>query len=126
MKRENRDKWVAALRSGDYLQGQGQLKPLFDSNENEYSTPHYCCLGVYCDAVGIDLGEGPGEWDSSGYGVPIEEDESGDTCIGVVTDLEPLLDDIGLSRNTMNLLMEMNDDANKSFTEIAAWIEEHL
>ena len=39
--RELRDEWVAALRSGDYPQGQGALK----------TADGYCCLGVLCDIV---------------------------------------------------------------------------
>lgn len=35
-----KDKWIAALRSGKYKQGRGQLRSL---NNN------YCCLGVLCD-----------------------------------------------------------------------------
>lgn len=38
--------WVAALRSGDYLQAKGKLKNL-DS---------YCCLGLACELSGT------GEW----------------------------------------------------------------
>ena len=36
MSRENGEKWLAALRSGEYEQGKGCL----------YSSGKYCCLGV--------------------------------------------------------------------------------
>ncbi len=36
----NRQKWTAALRSGDYPQGKHTLKTVAD---------RYCCLGVACD-----------------------------------------------------------------------------
>ena len=36
-------KWVAALRSGDYKQGQHYLKTPDDT---------YCCLGVLCEIAG--------------------------------------------------------------------------
>lgn len=39
MNKEIKEKWVAALRSGDYKQGHGGL-----SRNREY-----CCLGVLCD-----------------------------------------------------------------------------
>lgn len=39
MKKEWADKWVKALRSGEFKQGIGGLK---DKNNN------YCCLGVLC------------------------------------------------------------------------------
>ena len=37
---ERRKLWVAALRSGDYQQGQGFLCSL------ENDKPYYCCLGI--------------------------------------------------------------------------------
>jgi hypothetical protein len=42
MNPEIKSMWVAALRSGDYQQGQGQLR-----NHNDY----FCCLGVLCDLM---------------------------------------------------------------------------
>jgi hypothetical protein len=39
MKPEIKNKWVAALRSGEYQQGLHNLK----------SNNQYCCLGVLCD-----------------------------------------------------------------------------
>jgi len=39
MNKEIKERWLSALRSGEYAQGCGALK---DSNE-------FCCLGVLCD-----------------------------------------------------------------------------
>lgn len=36
-------RWVAALRSGDYVQGTGYLHEVVDGRS------FYCCLGVLCD-----------------------------------------------------------------------------
>lgn len=52
MRKEIADKWVAALRSGKYPQGQEWLR-------NEIGK--FCCLGVLCDISGI------GEWDGPAY-----------------------------------------------------------
>lgn len=41
MKAEVKEKWVAALRSGEYQQAHGMLR-----NVDENS---FCCLGVLCD-----------------------------------------------------------------------------
>jgi len=41
-------KWVEALRSGEYKQGQGALR---DARDNTW-----CCLGVLCEVSGL------GEW----------------------------------------------------------------
>lgn len=41
--RESVQKWIAALRSGDYQQGTGALCTVDGEQER------YCCLGVACD-----------------------------------------------------------------------------
>lgn len=49
--------WVAALRSGEYEQGEGALKlhQEFDPSKSEFgdwvplAKPQFCCLGVLCD-----------------------------------------------------------------------------
>ena len=41
---ELKAQWVAALLSGDYTQGRGELKT---------RTGEFCCLGVYCDMTGV-------------------------------------------------------------------------
>lgn len=38
MTQELKDKWVAALRSGDYVQNRGEIEDMFDGG--------LCCLGV--------------------------------------------------------------------------------
>ena len=48
MKKDVMEKWVAALRSGEYKQGRGWLI----SKENEY-----CCLGVLCEISPTDLNQ---------------------------------------------------------------------
>jgi len=55
MKEEVKDKWVKALRSGEYKQGKNRLE---DKQGN------YCCLGVLCvlaqkEGVKIDLLSNP-------------------------------------------------------------------
>lgn len=40
---EVKAKWLAALRSGDYRQGQGLLHQISDGQHS------FCCLGVLCD-----------------------------------------------------------------------------
>ena len=43
-------RWIEALRSGQYKQGQGYLK----------SGDKYCCLGVLCNLAKVD---GVGKWE---------------------------------------------------------------
>jgi hypothetical protein len=51
---EKKALWVAALRSGEYEQGDGALKSVADSHDVTY-----CCLGVACEISGV------GEWTDS-------------------------------------------------------------
>lgn len=43
MNKEMKEKWVEALRSGEYNQGKGRLR-----QANQYGS-YYCCLGVLRD-----------------------------------------------------------------------------
>lgn len=55
MPRWLKEEWVAALRSGDYLQGTGYL---YSDDEDAAATscaPGYCCLGVLCDVAGENI-----------------------------------------------------------------------
>lgn len=48
--KEQKDQWLAALRSGDYTQGTGFLR-----TQTAAGLEH-CCLGVLCEAVlGSDI-----------------------------------------------------------------------
>lgn len=94
-------KWVAALRSGKYQQGQNYLR-----HDGEY-----CCLGVLCDlidpAAWKQTGEGKSEWHGARSLFPLEAAAR-----------------IGIGRHIH--LLTMNDEENKSFAEIADWIEQNL
>lgn len=49
MNQDTKDRWVAALRSGEYTQGRGQLRRY----NYETGVFEWCCIGVYCDVTGI-------------------------------------------------------------------------
>jgi hypothetical protein len=51
------ERWVQALRSGQYQQGKQALRPTPDS---------YCCLGVLCDLYRVE--QGKGAWDPADEG----------------------------------------------------------
>jgi len=58
MKQEIANQWTAALRSGQYTQGGGQLRKANDS---------FCCLGVLCDLYANSGVNPEAEW-SGEYG----------------------------------------------------------
>jgi hypothetical protein len=99
--------WVERLRSGKYKQGKYRLR---DSNNN------YCCLGVLCE-VYVDEKLIP---------EPILVDENGPYSYGKEgnTSLLPL--EVRLSSFWASELMCMNDKLDRTFPEIADYIEQNL
>lgn len=119
MDSELKQKWVDALRSGDYEQGQEQLQ-----------TPDgkYCCLGVLCDIVN------PDKWNSYGYEFSYNDIDGKEVFF--TESSEPntsFYRDVGLDRDLADKLICYNDGAKSSiynptrkqlsFTEIADIIE---
>lgn len=96
-------KWIAALRSGQYEQGQSFLR----------NGDKYCCLGVLCDII-----------DSSKWTVDSFNYLSYDGRTQRLTD--EMLKIVGFDPETQCLLMHLNDTYKKSFNNIADYIEREL
>ena len=109
MDQELKQRWLEALRSGEYLQGTDRLR-----NGNTF-----CCLGVLCDIV-----------DPNGWASP---NEMGDRMYVNTEDLtncefevpKTLADKIKLKNEHQVYLSNINDHGS-SFEEIADWIEGNL
>lgn len=103
--KEQKDKWVAALRSGEYKQTKGRL----------YSGKGYCCLGVFCKAVdGVNLKKG---------------DESDDLFCDASREHYKRIRHL-LGVDIRDTLMAMNDGCamteKRSFSQIADYIETNV
>lgn len=98
MNKDIKDRWVTALRSGEYKQCKGVLM--------EKEPRAYCCLGVL--SLLADL--------------PTEDHEEDFNSLMSVDDI---LDAV-VSPHEQNTLICMNDDFGKDFNEIADYIEENL
>lgn len=131
MNREVKKKWVAALRSGEYRQGQRRL---VQEKSSGYS---YCCLGVLCEVMGARRAR------ASSDSVALDFEYGGDredailpaalaTEVGL--DVNPAVDVEGLT-NLGELkpyvllggnvtLAALNDSGNYDFDEIADVIEQ--
>lgn len=96
-------KWIAALRSGEYKQGQQTLCSYADSK--------YCCLGVAAKISGANFLEIVGkQW------VKLDSD----------LNLPSVLKGSGANSDLVYDLVSLNDHENKSFPEIADWIESNV
>jgi hypothetical protein len=113
-----RAKWLAALRSGDYVQGQSALRD---------NSRHFCCLGVLCDVAARD---GIGEWIEPTNEYPRFSFAPNDGTPGDLILPRAVVDWAGLPEPNPAVgdfaLTVWNDDKRVSFDEIADLIEEHL
>ena len=110
MNKEIKKLWLEALRSGEYKQGQGQLHNIKEGT--------FCCLGVLCDIIDKNNIYKPKRM------ILYTDFESFDFLLGYLSN--PMQKITGLDAQTAGNLLEMNDDQNKSFTEIADYIERAL
>jgi hypothetical protein len=119
---ELRKKWIAALRSGRYEQGQVYLK----------SKIGYCCLGVAAEVVGEEFQQmsfEPEEWyliDDDGLAeyslLPYRVTKAYGLRGSIGNFLESV--DLGRSDSITDSLADMND-RGFTFSEIANFIEQH-
>lgn len=106
MDKEIKDKWLAALKSGKYEQGQGRLRSSADK---------YCCFGVLCDILGKEWEMIPGmavpeRWKCEGHaGWPPDS----------------VVDGTKIGQSYAQILIELNDGGS-SFSEIADFIKGRL
>lgn len=115
--RQRVKKWIEKLRSGDYKQGKGALRP----EDNKF-----CCLGVACDyyaksnRIKQAWGDEILEYDD---GLPFY-DETGSKMSGGMS--EHIMDWFGIDDEYAETLVEMNDEQGASFKKIASKIEKDL
>ena len=102
---ELKARWLEALRSGRYQQGRQSLRPTLES---------YCCLGVLCDVIDPQGWDGR-RWRDKATGC----DHSSKVPI-------PTERRLALPHEITGTLMHMNDEDEKSFAEIADYIEANL
>ncbi len=96
--KEFKEKWLKALRSGEYKQGKRTLR----------KDDLFCCLGVACDIMGYS-----------------KEDTEGGCYIPTSFERVPKI--LRASGEIPNHLGRMNDNkGGMSFSEIADYIEENL
>jgi hypothetical protein len=113
MNPEWKEKWITALRSGEYQQGKGSLR-------NSYN--QFCCLGVFCD-IYIKKNPDRAKWEDNTNTFIID-----DLRYGVY--LAPIFKEIaGFSENEFydcNVALMVMNDNGMTFKEIADIIEKEF
>lgn len=108
--------WVAALRSGEYQQGQGYL-----NKQNKF-----CCLGVVCDLYIKSGGKGEWKMDATGMGRFIVKDAVDEAMyLPDVVRKWLIEDDFAAGQDLSELNpISLNDNRRLDFAQIADCIEE--
>jgi len=121
MKRSFRDNWSKALRSGEFEQGKGLLCMTYPGLGKTY-----CCLGVRCE---LDVREGKMTKEDSSLGVAYNgvrtvysELNLPHSVSSGMLDSNTLLR-WGLPESVHSHLIQMNDDKNRTFENIAAFLD---
>lgn len=107
MNRHYRDRWIKGLRSGDFIQGSTYLKQKL--NDGSYC---HCAMGVAAELFSKELGLKRFE----SHGVVLFDGISAMLTHNFREELE-------ISTNSLMKIGEMNDKQNKSYADIADWLE---
>lgn len=114
MNPEIKARWVAALRSGEYKQGEGELRS---------KTERFCCLGVLCDLKDDSAWERDDAEFPYGYGSVAEYDLPPQE-VGAWAGFDWYVTEVTISGKRMTLYD--HNDAGRTFAEIADAIEAQL
>jgi hypothetical protein len=110
MNSEIKQKWVAALRSGNYKQGTSFLRDAGD---------YFCCLGVLCDIEQV-----PCKSTEEDYAFEYKFEDARTSLYSTLS--VGFSNKMGLSSNNLDDLVDLNDNKRLSFSEIADYIEKNL
>lgn len=130
MNPEVKQKWVDALRSGEYKQGKSRLRRVKDGYAPRRKRDSYwCCLGVLTDLYSKEFNNGQGwKWDKVGafwYWKTSHKDYLSDE---VMEWAELNYDDpvVSIKSYAEGRSLATINDGGFSFDKIAAFIEESL
>lgn len=108
MKKEIAEKWIAALRSDKYEQGQQAL------NDKD----RFCCLGVLCDI------SNQGNWRKDGTYIPHNKTPGSDVVLPLAVEKWAGVRSLVGSRSLGPSLSTLNDTGHITFSKLADIIEQ--
>ncbi len=113
-----KQKWVAALRSGKYVQANGTLYR--ETERNGKDKLEMCCLGVACHVAGIPL-------ESMNHkGLPTHLKRNNPINFDKLPeDIADISDDQYDNSIGLGVLAQMNDSGNYDFDAIADFIDKN-
>ena len=116
MKEIVKNKWVKALRSGEYDQGKNRLLTVHDNDSKSF-----CCLGVLCELHAQETG---GHWEKE-RGLKWEYRGQEGVLPGSVMEWSGVSNVNGRATGLNGSLILMNDSGDYDFNQIADLIAKH-
>jgi len=114
-----KEKWIKALRSGEYEQGTHALK----TKEGDKVT--YCCLGVLCEIYREENGKRWGK-PTNQYPTFMKEMSVLPKKVMEWAGLDTPTGEITYKNGKFTALINLNDEEGKSFKQIANVIEKYF
>ena len=111
------DLWLAALTSGEYIQGQNHLRrvPILTDEKDKHQ---FCCLGVACDILYKHYNIG--RWiEAVNKRFAFDINPLDGSTTGLPFDLTKIIPTL-----TNNRLVQLNDNYNYTFPMIAKYIQD--
>ncbi len=123
LEKELKEKWLTALRSGEYAQGKGLLCKV-DAEGNT----RYCCLGVLLEVIhGKEVWTNDRKVSGTIWRGYTDGNDGHRTYARDIMPHPQTLIDLGVSHEEKGTpLPTMNDGGKFTFPQIADWIEDNL
>lgn len=131
MSKKLKTKWVKALRSGKYKQGNGALVEGLRDPSMDYATDlKHCCLGVLACEAGIPVNRLLGHGVLSTKAAQRSSEAAAVGTFGLGTwsgyDAEAYNSDLPETHTTLQRKLAAMNDNGTSFADIAKWIVKHV
>lgn len=127
-----KEEWIAALRSGEYIQGQSALKQKFIDEETKETKFKYCCLGVLCELAAkediVKAYDPSVSYPSMGFVDPVQPYTKETSYLPQAVQTWAGLYSRTASYGPPNVgrSLAQDNDTGKTFEEIANIIEKHF
>lgn len=120
---ENFDLLQTALRSNEYIQGNGKLRGVAEWGDDDKPIEFgYCCLGVYCHKRGVDLDQTA--WNNHA-GERQNLGDFGGVDTSEISEVRALYDVLSDFTEEQRMALAQMNDSHRPFPEIADYLVEH-
>ena len=121
MKADVKERWLKALKSGEFRKTKGQLARRRKKKNGGYN---HCCLGVLCEIEGLEktkVNRTSVDWDEASDGLTYELNGS-ESALVLPFNLKL---EVGINEEQEVELTNLND-STKTWDEVIKYIEEKL